>query len=216
MNNKFLTVNKTVLTEKNLCFISLLEEKIRRRPSTTKRENHWGCFILYLAHIYLADIFHPKHGHLQCKLIWNFNINSTILKSLLFFFSLFSLVWLVSFKKNIASCIFTDDSWRRNIYSLLFKPFSIKLNLLIISFSLTFLTNTLLELILSTGVNTKSEMLCPTPWKCEPTGKLVSWWHACRIVFLCPQNLSSALCPVSPQYCGLAGQVLSPLEQVPM
>ena len=41
---------------------------IRRRPSTPKRANQCWLNTLFI-HI----------GHLQCKTVWNFNINSTIL-----------------------------------------------------------------------------------------------------------------------------------------
>ena len=57
------------------------------------------------------------------------------------------------------------------VYSLLFKPSLIKFSQLIMCFSLAFLTNTLVEKILSTGVKVKSATLCPGPLKCCATGK---------------------------------------------
>ena len=54
---------------KRLCYIGShkkILERILRRPSTTKRASHWEGFIFYLN---IADIFRPKHGHLQCKII---------------------------------------------------------------------------------------------------------------------------------------------------
>ena len=98
----------------------------------------------------------------------------------------------------------------------MFNPLSIISNWLISLLSLHFLTKTLFENIFSMGVKIRSDNECPTPLKCWPTGSLVSAWHSWVIESRWPQNLASAVFPVSPKYWGRLGQVLFSFPQVPM
>lgn len=52
----------------------------------------------------------------------------------------------------------------------------------------------------------------PAFWKCSPTDSFVFWWHVWTMVFLWPQKRCSAVWPVSPQYWGISGHVLSFFE----
>ena len=78
------------IVQRKICHLN-----IRRRPSTPKRANQCWLNTLFI-HI----------GHLQCKMVWNFNINSTIL------YFLCSFLFLKKYQHNAVHCTATRPQLR--------------------------------------------------------------------------------------------------------